>query len=62
MLFISLILSLESSLKTSLCIENLLSLIASNFFGVKSFKASTCFFPLSSIVFICFSKVLPIGE
>ena len=28
----------------------------------KAFKASTCFIPRSSIVFICFSSALPSGE
>ena len=28
----------------------------------KDSKAPTCFFPWSSIVFVCFSKVFPNGE
>ena len=31
-------------------------------FGFKLSKASVCFCPLSSIVFICFSKAFPKGE
>ena len=30
--------------------------------GFKAFKASTCFIPWPSIVYICFSNVLPRGE
>ena len=32
------------------------------FSGSKTSKASTCFFPCSSVIFICFSKAFPKGE
>ena len=68
MLHISPILSPKSLSKSTLYTEdislslNLLSLIASIFFAFKCSKASTCFPPWFLIVFICFSKALPIGE
>ena len=33
-----------------------------SFFGFKATKASTCFFPRSSIVFVCFPKAFTNGE
>ena len=41
-----------------------LSIVFSSWFfsGFKTSKASTCFIPCSSIVFICFSNALPSGE
>ena len=56
---------LESSLKTSLYFKSfsfssdLLPLVASRFFDL---KASTCFCPWSSIVYVCFSKAFLKGE
>ena len=33
-----------------------------SFFGLTANKVSTCFFPGSSIVFVCFLKAFPNGE
>ena len=60
MLSISLVL-LSSFLASSLNVfYGVTSLI--NNFQVIGFKASTCFFPCPSIVFICFLNPLPSGE
>ena len=60
---ISLILS-SSFLSSSLYVFSRIESLIVNFWVLrfKISKASTCFFPCSSIVFICFSNTLPSGE